>query len=120
MTATEGATLETYDWLLVPNLSTQTHTHTHFLAHRPVQTHWIILQASPADFSLLTCLALLHPVLPCHMVTPGGHETRAGDRKSRMLMGNIEKRQDKKKQKVKEGEKKRKEVEEERERKQFL
>lgn len=95
------------------------HTHTHFLAHHPVQTHWINLQASPADFSLLTCLALLHPILPCHMVAPGGHETRAGERKSRMLMGNIEKRHDIK-QKVKEGGKKRKKVEEERERKQFL
>lgn len=68
MTATEGATLETYDWLLVPNLSTQTHTHT--LSRSPPCTN--ALDNSPSFTSRFQPVNLPRPASP-RLTLPHGH-----------------------------------------------
>lgn len=60
MSATEGATSETYDWAPEPNFEhSRTHTNT-YLSLPHTHVHEMDLQASPADFSLLTWLTLPH------------------------------------------------------------
>ncbi len=101
--ATEGATSETYDWALMPNLKhTRVHTHAHTLSLFFAYTHQINLRASPADFSLLTCLTLPHPISPCHMV-PTGCRGGGLERQTQHVRAYIEKKRGNKDRKARRG-----------------
>lgn len=92
MSATEGATSETYDWPLAPNFAyTQILTHILSLSPSlsPTHTYQMNLQSSLADFSLLTWLTLPNPISPCHMVSIGGGE-RGLERQTQHVRETIE------------------------------